>query len=211
MKELYIIGTGSQARYVIETCNTHPIKGLIDILKRENIGKTVNDIKIIGFLDDIGQYVDKEQSEIIIAYGENKVKKEIAEMLTKAGYNFATIISTKAYISAYTEIGKGCIINPNVTVMPNSKIGSHVIIHSGSVIEHDNEIGDYANIAPGVTLAGNVKIGKGSYVYTGATIIPKVKIGDNVIIGAGAVVLEDIIDNAVAIGIPAKVIKYNQN
>lgn len=33
-------------------------------------------------------------------------------------------------------------------------------------------------------------------------------IGNNVLIGAGAVVTKDIPDNAVAVGVPAKVISY---
>lgn len=44
---------------------------------------------------------------------------------------------------------------------------------------------------------------------SGVSVIGNVKIGNNVIIGAGSVVTKDIPDNAVAIGIPAKVISYN--
>jgi len=41
----------------------------------------------------------------------------------------------------------------------------------------------------------------------GSSIIQAVHIGNNVIIGAGAVVIENIVDNVVAVGIPAKIIK----
>lgn len=211
MDELYIIGTGSQARYVIETCKTHKIMGLIDILEKNNVGKVINGINVICTLDEIDKNLDPNDLEIIIAYGNNKKKEEIAKDLSKKDYKFTTVISERAYISSYTEIGQGCIINPNVTIMPNVKIGNHVIIHSGSVIEHDNEISDYANISPGVITAGYVKIGKGSYIYTKAAIIPHVKIGENVIVGAGAVVLKDVPDNSVVVGVPAKSIKETKN
>jgi len=207
MKDLYIIGTGSQARYIIETCKNYNIKGLVDILFKENVGKVINGVNIACFLDDITNFVEKENTELIIAYGNNQKKKEIAEMLHEKGFKFATIISEKAYVSSFVEIGEGSVINPNVTIMPNVKIGNHVIIHSGCVIEHDNEIGNYANIAPGVITAGNVKIGEGSFVYTGASIVPKVKIGNNAIVGAGAVVLKDVEDNSVVAGVPAKIIR----
>ena len=37
-----------------------------------------------------------------------------------------------------------------------------------------------------------------------------ISIGDNVTIGAGSVVVKDIPDNAVVVGNPAKIIKYNE-
>ncbi|MFH1638659.1 MAG: acetyltransferase [Candidatus Woesearchaeota archaeon] len=207
MKGLYIIGTGSQARYVIEACSTHRILGLIDIFNEENIGKDINGVKVICLLSDIEKHAAKDDAELVIAFGDNKKKEEIAKILSKKGYDFASIISERAYIPTHCEIGKGCIINPNVTIMPNVKIGNHVIIHSGCVIEHDNEIKDFANIAPRVSTAGNVNIGKGAYVYTGAVIIPKTSIGDNAVVGAGAVVLKDVGDNCIVAGVPAKEIK----
>ncbi len=207
MDELYIIGTGSQARYIIEICKSHKIMGLIDILDRNNAEKVINGVEVICHLDEIDTKLDPSSLEIIVAYGDNKTKEEIVVNLLKKNYKFATMVSDKAYVSSNTEIGHGCIINPNVTIMPNVKIGNHVIIHSGSVIEHDNEIEDYANISPGVITAGYVKIGKGSYIYTRAAMIPRVKIGKNVIVGAGALVLNDVPNDTVVVGVPAKIIK----
>lgn len=208
MKRLYSIGTGSQARYVIDLYNNrYPLKGLVEILNKDNVGKKINGIEVICYIDEIEKFIDKNDSDVIIAYGDNKKKKEIADILSKKGYDFPTIIGDNTYISSFVDMGKGCIINPNVTIMPNTKIGNHVIIHSGSVIEHDNEIGDYVNIAPGVFTAGNVKIGEESYIYTGAILIPKIKIGKRVIVGAGSVVIKDIADDTTVIGNPAREIK----
>ena len=43
-------------------------------------------------------------------------------------------------------------------------------------------------------------------VYTGATIIGAIKIGNNVTIGANAVVITDVPDNCLAVGVPARII-----
>lgn len=50
----------------------------------------------------------------------------------------------------------------------------------------------------------------GNDVWIGANVVIKrnVKIGDGAVIGAGAVVTRDIPDYAIAVGVPAKVIKY---
>lgn len=55
---------------------------------------------------------------------------------------------------------------------------------------------------------GDVIIGSDVWIGHGVTIVGPVKIGDGAIIGAGAVVVRDIPEYAVAVGVPAKVIKF---
>lgn len=52
------------------------------------------------------------------------------------------------------------------------------------------------------TLGNNVMVG------VGATILGPIHIGNNVSIGAHAVVISDVPDNAVVVGIPAVIKKY---
>ena len=46
-------------------------------------------------------------------------------------------------------------------------------------------------------------------VFAGAKIIGNIRIGNNVIVGANAVVIDDVPDDCVVAGIPAKVISEN--
>ncbi|GIJ97696.1 serine acetyltransferase [Capnocytophaga stomatis] len=95
------------------------------------------------------------------------------------------------------------------------KIGKRVRFeHSGLgvVIHKDAIIGDNTTILQNVTIGGRnshhaPNIGRNVYIGCGACILGGVKIGDNVMIGANAVVIKDIPDNAVVVGIPGKVIK----
>lgn len=206
MKELYIIGTGSQARYVIENLKDsreYHVKGLIDIENKKNKGQIVNGIMTVGFIGEVEKIIAKD-SFLIVAYGDNSKKEKIVKDLLEKEYKFGKAISKESYISKGVEIGEGSIINPNVTIMPNARIGNHVIIHSGAVIEHDNVMGDFVNIAPGVHTAGNVRVGKRSYLYTGVNVVPKIKIGEDCVIGAGSLVLNDLEKKIKAFGIPAK-------
>ncbi len=57
----------------------------------------------------------------------------------------------------------------------------------------------------------DILIGNDVWIGANVLIMPGVKIGNGVIIGAGAVVIKDIPDYAIAVGIPAKVIKYRFN
>jgi acetyltransferase-like isoleucine patch superfamily enzyme len=55
---------------------------------------------------------------------------------------------------------------------------------------------------------GPITIGNNVWIGINATIVGPVTIGDNAVIGAGSVVLKDIPSNAVAAGVPAKVIRF---
>lgn len=84
-----------------------------------------------------------------------------------------------------------------------------IVIHGASVI------GDDCLIRHGVTL-GNVgavdpmgapTLGNRVNIGAGAKILGRIKIGNDVVVGANAVVTKDVPDNAVVVGIPARIIK----
>lgn len=88
------------------------------------------------------------------------------------------------------------------------------IQHFGQIMIHDSvSIGKNATIYNGVTIGlqhdedsqGPV-IGDNVYIGSGAKILGKIKIGHNVSIGANAVVIRDVPDNSIAVGIPARII-----
>ena len=90
-----------------------------------------------------------------------------------------------------TDIGAFSYINAKyeVVIEDEVQIGSHCSIYSVSTI--DNSTGK-------VVLKNNCRIGRHS------TFLPGVSIGKNSIIGAHSLVNQDIPDNVVAFGVPAK-------
>jgi acetyltransferase-like isoleucine patch superfamily enzyme len=52
-----------------------------------------------------------------------------------------------------------------------------------------------------------VVVRRGAYIGAGATILQGVTIGECAVVGAGAVVVNDIPDSCVAVGVPARVVR----
>lgn len=145
----------------------------------------------------------------IIAIGNNKIRKEIANSFSGKFGNFLSHKS--AIISPSAKIGKGTVVMANACINAAAVVGRHCIINTASVVEHEVEIKDFAHISPNASIAGNVKIGEGTHVGIGASVIPNVSIGNWVVIGAGAVIIEDIPDFATVVGNPGRILKNNGN
>lgn len=88
------------------------------------------------------------------------------------------------------------------------EIGNDVTITNGVIFEtHDGGVGLFRKEFPGINVFGRIKIGDDVFIGNNCIIMPGVTIGDNVVIGAGSIVTKDIPSNAVAAGIPARVLK----
>jgi len=66
------------------------------------------------------------------------------------------------------------------------------------------------HIASGVVLAGRVTVGEQTFIGAGSIVKENITIGMNATVGAGSIVLADIPDNALAIGVPARVIEIKE-
>jgi sugar O-acyltransferase (sialic acid O-acetyltransferase NeuD family) len=148
----------------------------------------------------------EQSARAIVAIGDNHTRKLA---VSKTRHDFLNAIHPSVILSPQSVLGKGNMILHGVIVQAQTRIGDHVIINTGSRVDHDNIISDFVHIAPGVVLCGAVHVGEGTFIGAGAVVIPGKKIGAWATIGAGSVVITDIPDHAVAVGNPAKIIRYN--
>ena len=65
-----------------------------------------------------------------------------------------------------------------------------------------------AERATGAAKGKAVHIGDNVWFGGNCVVLPGVTIGDNVVVGAGSVVVHDLPDNCLAVGNPARVVRY---
>jgi serine O-acetyltransferase len=153
-------------------------------------------------------------------------------LLTKEGlwalaeYRFNNWVDREVHIPLIEQIliVFGTIWHKLITILTGIELpkradigGGLYIVHSGCIIIHpDVKMGKNCTLSHDVTIGlggrgeklGCPKIGDRVYIAPGARIFGAISIGNDVAIGANAVVTKDLPDNAVAVGIPAKIISY---
>lgn len=143
---------------------------------------------------------------MMIAIADPQIRCKIEQKLPKETKYF-TFIHPKAQIGYNTIIDKGSFIGTNSILTCNIRIGKHTILNRGNHIGHDCIIGDYFSAMPGSIISGNVTIGYKVYLGTNSSIKEQIKITNNVTVGMGSVVVKDITQPGVYVGMPANKIK----
>ena len=129
--------------------------------------------------------------------------------------NIKARIEPGAIIREKVEIGEGAVIMMGAVINIGAVIGKGTMIDMGVVLGGRATVGDHCHIGAGAVLAGVVEpasatpviVEDGVLVGANAVVIEGVHIGKNSVVAAGAVVIEDVPENAVVAGSPARVIK----
>ena len=205
--KVYIIGAGGHGQVVADAL----IKG--DVLPAGFLDddKELWDKKVLG-IPVVGNVLSakKLEGKFVIAIGDNATRKKISEILNFPDDRYFTVVHPSVALGKNVEIGVGSMIIGGVVINTQTKIGKHTIINTSSSIDHHNAIGDFVHIAPGTHTGGNVKVEEGAFLGIGTSVIPEKTIGKWSVIGAGAVIISDIPEFSVVVGVPGRVIKRRQ-
>jgi len=210
LDEIVIWGAGGHAAVVadlVRRTNRFQIVGFIDDVNPGRKGEDFCGARILGGRSQLAKLRRAGVKYLLVAFGDNAARLKCAAAAKEFGFTLATVISPSADVAAGTEVGLGTVIASGAVVTPDVRLGENVIINTSASVDHHCVVADGAHICPGVRLAGGVSVGRGAWVGIGATVIDDIKIGAGAMIGAGAVVVRDIPENAMAYGVPARVVR----
>lgn len=207
--KIAIIGAGGQARIVYEILRydrNMEVVAFVDNVIHGN-DEQIMGVPVLGDHSVIPRLLKDGVRGAIVAVGDNEIRAAHFEKLKGMGLELVNAIHPTSYIAPSVKLGNGVTIAMGAIISTGARIGNNVIINTGATIDHEDEIEDHVHIGPGCSIAGRVTVKKGVLIGIGSVVKEYLTIGENSIIGAGSVVLEDIPDNAVAVGAPAKVIR----
>lgn len=215
MKNLIVLGgsgIGMVAISIAKELGNYAIRGFLNdvIPVGQFIGK-FEKYPVIGTTDDLSIYLRDESNVFFIAYvGMQKEKETFLKIqsLNIPKNRLATLIHPSAIIpKGMCSIGDGVLIAALAQLSPDTVLEDNTIMLANSFLGHDSTLKRFAHLASNATVGANVVIGKGTHIGTNCTIREKVSIQDFCLVGSGSVVLNDVEENSVVAGNPARVLR----
>jgi sugar O-acyltransferase (sialic acid O-acetyltransferase NeuD family) len=201
-KRLLIIGCGGHSKVVSEIAEEVGFKEISYLITEGNIDTFLGRMVTTLFPVNYNEY-------FFVAIGDNSKREALFRDFLKRNPKAigVSLIHPSSIIASNCTIGPGSVIMPLSIINTSSTLGTGVIINTKSSVDHDSNLKDFSSLAPGVTMGGGVNIGKRSAICIGATVKNGIQIGKDAIVGASSLVLNDIDDNWVVYGVPAKPIR----
>lgn len=168
---------------------------------------------VFGDWKELGPIIEANRDKIEDIVIENGARNSAIPMLDKKNINAR--IEPGAIIREQVQIGDRAVIMMGAIINIGAVVGEGTMIDMGAVLGGRATVGKNCHIGAGAVLAGviepasaqPVRVGDGTLVGANAVVIEGVQIGKNCVVAAGAVVIEDVPDNMVVAGCPARIIK----
>ena len=209
------------AQEIINYIATAEKKTPVKLYVKEKAPVNYGNAKVFGATDkivfgdwkELGPILELNKDRIEDIVIENDARNSAIPMLDKKNINAR--IEPGAIIREQVEIGDRAVIMMGAIINIGAVVGEGSMIDMGAVLGGRATVGKNCQIGAGAVLAGviepasaePVRIGDGTLVGANAVVIEGVQVGKNCVVAAGAVVIEDVPDNMVVAGCPARIIK----
>lgn len=205
MKKIIMVGGGGHALSLLEMVPNHDIfLGYCDCKSIPTMP-----LDYLGTDDDILSEYSPLDYEIIhaVVYTDEVNLNLRAKLIDRfKDFQGANLIAGTAVVTPNSKIEKGTVILHNA-VINRAIIGRHCVVNTGVIVEHGVAVGNNVFLGSSSVICGDTKIGNNVFIGAGSIIRDGVNICDNAIIGMGTVVTNNITEEGLYIGVPAKKIK----
>ncbi len=210
--DVIIWGASGHAKVVADILRKtgYAIAGFIDELHPERRGESFFGSTVLGGREQAEALLACGVRRAIVGFGDNERRLETGLWLQSRGFEWVTAIHPTAIIAEGVPIGTGTVICAAATICAGASIGIGAIINTQADVDHDCVVEDGAHLSAGVILAGGSSVARCAFLGIGSMVIEKRRVGANSLVGAGAVVLKDVPEGVIVVGVPARVIKEVQ-
>ncbi len=177
--------------------------------------------KVFGCQDQIviGDFADIEA--VLKEHRQDIIEMELEQCCRNSAIPLLDIkhlharIEPGAIIRDHVEIGNKAVIMMGAIINIGAVIGDETMIDMGAVLGGRVIVGKRCHIGAGAVLAGVIEPPSAAPVIVeddvligaNAVIVEGIRVGKGAIVAAGAVVIDDVADNTIVAGVPARVVK----
>lgn len=174
-----------------------------------------NGLRIVyGDWKELAPQLEANAGKISALRVENNACNSAVPMLDLKGLHAR--VEPGAILREGVEIGENAVIMMGAILNIGAVVGEGSMIDMGAVLGGRATVGKNCHIGAGAVLAGVIEppsatpvaVEDGVLVGANAVVLEGVHIGKNAVVAAGAVVTQDVPENAVVAGAPARVLKF---
>lgn len=190
MSRLIVIGAGGHGRTIAEAVmvsGDYVVAGFLDDdfpRLEEALG-----LPILGIADDFAKWRD-HASSAFVAIGNNSLRELLSNRLRQSGFELATVIHPRAYVSPSAVVGQGSAIMAGAIVGTEARIGQGVIVNCGAVVDHHCRVKDFGHLGVNAAMAGGSILGRGGWMQAGSALGYGVSIEEGAVLMPGESVLK---------------------
>ncbi|MCD7770272.1 MAG: 2,3,4,5-tetrahydropyridine-2,6-dicarboxylate N-acetyltransferase [Oscillospiraceae bacterium] len=168
---------------------------------------------VFGDWRELGPVIQANRDKIADIVIENDCRNSAIPLLDMK--DIPARIEPGAIIREQVDIGPNAVIMMGAVINIGASIGEGTMIDMGAILGGRATVGKNCHIGAGAVLAGVIEpasatpviIEDNVLVGANAVIIEGVHVGANSVVAAGAIVIEDVPENMVVAGCPARIIK----
>lgn len=204
-------------RYIAETKKKTPVKLYVKETAPVDYGGAkvfgVGDKIVFGDWNELAPILEANRGRIADIVIENDRRNSALPLLDLK--DVPARIEPGAIVRDEVTIGQNAVIMMGAILNIGAVVGDGTMIDMGAVLGGRATVGKNCHVGAGAVLAGVIEpasavpvvVEDGVLIGANAVIIEGVHIGKNAVVAAGAVVIEDVPENTVVAGCPARVIK----
>ena len=159
MKKLVILGAGGYGGTV---------KDVAEQLDYERIA-VLDDNFPTNPLSSFDKYV-ADDTEFIVAFGNNKFRIQWCERIIQSGGNLATLVHPMAYVSPKARIEPGTVVLPKAVINQGTRVGKGCIINLGAIIDHGCVVEEGVHICIGAIVKAENRVNALTKIEAGEVI-----------------------------------------
>lgn len=192
--KLLIIGAGGHGTAMAEAAELSGAFEVVGFLDDAlPVGKAVLNGAVLGAISGLSSlyHLDSYRAacdQTIVAVGNNAVREKITQQLVDAGFDIATVIHPRAFVSPSAVVGSGSAVMAGAIVGTEALLGLGSIVNCGAVVDHHARVEDFAHLSVNASMAGGTLLARGAWMQAGAALGYGVEIPAGVILAPGEAV-----------------------
>lgn len=170
MTPLLIIGAGGFGKAVADAALAQGrwrLKGFVD--DRYPALDHVAGWPVLGRMDALPT-LTAQAHHVALALGDNALRARFADLASAAGFELASVVHPRAWVSPQAQLAPGCIVMAGALISAGVSVGRLAIINAGAVLDHDVQVGDGARLGVGCCLGGGAQVEAGAWLREGAVL-----------------------------------------